>query len=121
MVFLTPELDGAMFGFGVMCYSNSVRRLRMMRRTSMGTQWEEWRGKETESALPSFWQRAAGGRSGLRAAGQGALFVIFCGCYCKASCASRGWGEEGHLLLCPVGWGRAALRRRDVQRAPLVK
>lgn len=32
MVFLSPELDGAMFGFGVMCYSNSVRRLRMMRR-----------------------------------------------------------------------------------------
>ena len=32
MVLLSPSMDGAMFGFGVMCYSNGVRRMRIFRR-----------------------------------------------------------------------------------------
>ena len=32
MVLIAPSVDGAMFGFGVMCYSNGVRRMRIFRR-----------------------------------------------------------------------------------------
>ena len=31
-MFFSAEINGAMFGFGVMCYSNSIRKMRMMRR-----------------------------------------------------------------------------------------
>ena len=33
MVLFAPEIDGAMFGFGLMIYSNGVRKMRLMRRT----------------------------------------------------------------------------------------
>jgi hypothetical protein len=32
MVLIAPEVDGAMFGFGIMVYSNGVRKMRLMRR-----------------------------------------------------------------------------------------
>lgn len=31
MVLIARSVDGAMFGFGVMCYSNGVRRMRVLR------------------------------------------------------------------------------------------
>jgi hypothetical protein len=37
MVLLSPSMDGAMFGFGVMCYSNGVRRMRIFRRARCTT------------------------------------------------------------------------------------
>ena len=44
MVLIAPSVDGAMFGFGVMCYSNGVRRMRVFRRAYHQTSCPHARG-----------------------------------------------------------------------------
>ena len=69
MVFFSPELDGAMFGFGVMCYSNSVRRLRIMRRKFLQPHRRRAAGKESAACMCSCSIAGPWEHAGMMAAG----------------------------------------------------
>ena len=86
MVFFTPELDGAMFGFSVMCYSNSVRRLRMMRRACAHTSRTAARGRR-----PLLMLHIGGGDAAQWAAHAVAANV----------CCRQGLHPLKRVLLCP--------------------